>query len=101
MDTIFWFIANFVYSTDQFTNVAADTVLANVLDSDEGATTSVIRGDYTGLLAVEKDFYGVFSAYNEPDLSNFPVGVTYLRNHDFNTKRLFNVRLIMQPNWIK
>ena len=81
---------HFVHSTDQFTNVT-DTVLADVLDSDVGAATSVIIGDYSNLVAIGNDFYGVFSAYNEPDLSNFPVGVVYLRNHDFNTKRLLNI----------
>ena len=80
---------HFVLSTDHFTNIT-DTVLADVLDSAEGATTTVIIGDYSNLVAIGNDFYGVFSAYNEPDLSNFPVGVTYLRNHDFNTKTLLN-----------
>jgi hypothetical protein len=91
---------HFVHSTDHFTNVAADTVLADVLDSAEGATHSVIIGDYCNLISVGNDFYGVFSAYNEPDLSNFPVGVTYLRNHDFNTKRLLNVNnsMVVSPS---
>jgi hypothetical protein len=82
---------HFVNSADHFTNVPADTILADVLDSNESATTTVIIGDYSNLISVRNDFYGVFSAYNEPDLANFPVGVTYLRNHDFNTKRLLNV----------
>jgi len=82
---------HFIHSTDHFTNVAADTVLADVLDSAEGATHSVIIGDYSNLIAILNDFYGVFSAYNEPDLSNFPVGVKYLRNHDFSTKRLLDI----------
>lgn len=90
---------HFVHSTDHFTNIA-DTVLADVLDSEEGATSSVIIGDYSNLVSVGNDFYGVFSAYNEPDLSNFPVGVIYLRNHDFNTKRLLNVNnsTVVQPS---
>jgi hypothetical protein len=48
-------------------------------------------GDYCNLISIEKDFYGVFSAYNEPDLANFPKGVTYLRNHKFSTKELLDL----------
>lgn len=48
-------------------------------------------GDYCNLMSVDKDFYGVFSVYNVPDLANFSQGVTYLRNHDFTAKRLLDV----------
>jgi len=48
-------------------------------------------GDYVHLLAVGKDFYGVFSANNTPDPSNFPNGVVFQRNHDFATRRLLSV----------
>ena len=47
-------------------------------------------GDYTGLTAVGKDFYGVFSANNTPDNANFPQGVTYQRNANFTTNTLLN-----------
>jgi hypothetical protein len=45
-------------------------------------------GDYDHLMAVGKDFYGVFSANNTPDLDNFPNGVKYQRNHDFTARTL-------------
>lgn len=45
-------------------------------------------GDYADLQAVGKDFYGVFSANNTPNLANFPQGVTYQRNANFNTQQL-------------
>jgi hypothetical protein len=48
-------------------------------------------GDYDYLMAVGKDFYGVFSANNTPDESNFPRGVHYQRNHDFKQKVLFDL----------
>jgi hypothetical protein len=48
-------------------------------------------GDYVHLLAVGKDFYGIFSANNTPDVSNFPSGVVFQRNHDFTTRRLLSV----------
>jgi hypothetical protein len=48
-------------------------------------------GDYEHLLAVEKDFYGVFSANNTPRKTNFPNGVKYQRNANFTTRTLLNV----------
>ncbi|MDQ3966699.1 MAG: glycoside hydrolase [Actinomycetota bacterium] len=46
-------------------------------------------GDYVYLMAVERTFYGIFSANNTPDLGNFPNGVSYQRNANFATRRLF------------
>jgi hypothetical protein len=46
-------------------------------------------GDYAGLIAIGKDFYGVFSGNNTPDNANFPAGVTYQRYADFTTHQLF------------
>jgi hypothetical protein len=40
---------------------------------------------------VGRDFYGVFSTANTPDLANFPSGVVFQRKHDFNTRTLFDV----------
>jgi hypothetical protein len=48
-------------------------------------------GDYAHLTAVGSDFYGVFSANNTPRASNFPRGVTYLRNANFATETLLDV----------
>jgi hypothetical protein len=48
-------------------------------------------GDYAGLTSLGKDFYGIFSANNSPDRARFPNGVIYQRNHDFNTRRLFDL----------
>jgi len=47
-------------------------------------------GDYVHLMAVGKDFFGIFSANNTPDLANFPQGVTYQRNANFTTHTLLN-----------
>jgi len=35
-------------------------------------------------VAVGKDFYGIFSAGNTPNQANFPNGIKYQRNADFN-----------------
>jgi hypothetical protein len=45
-------------------------------------------GDYIDMMAVGKDFYGVFCANNTPDRANFPNGVVYQRNADFDTRKL-------------
>jgi hypothetical protein len=53
--------------------------------------TPVMRtylGDYIKLAAVGEDFYGIFSAGNEPVKANFPSGVTYQRNVDWDTQTL-------------
>ena len=47
-------------------------------------------GDYDHLLAVGKDFYGIFSANNTPDPNNFPQGVTFQRNHDCTAQNLLD-----------
>ena len=59
-----------------------DIVLADVpADSPRGKFLPYI-GDYVHLLAVDVDFYGIFSANNQPNPDNFPQGVTYQRYVD-------------------
>ncbi|UFR01025.1 hypothetical protein KBP30_07465 [Streptomyces sp. Go40/10] len=48
-------------------------------------------GDYMRLLAVGRDFYGVFSGNNTPDPANFPEGVTYQRHADFVHHQLLDL----------
>ena len=48
-------------------------------------------GDYDHLMAVGKDFYGIFSANNTPKKANFPNGVVYQRNVNWNTNTLLDV----------
>jgi hypothetical protein len=48
-------------------------------------------GDYAGLVTVGRNFYGIFSANNTPDLANFPNGVKYQRNVNFLTKTLLDL----------
>jgi hypothetical protein len=66
-----------------------DLILANTSASSPVATFLPYLGDYDYILAQGKDFYGIFSASNFPDLANFPQGVTYQRNVNFGTKQLF------------
>jgi hypothetical protein len=48
-------------------------------------------GDYNGLQAHGRDFFGTFATDNTPDLANFPHGVRYQRNVNFATKQLLDL----------
>jgi hypothetical protein len=63
-------------------------VLSDTAANQPVAQFSPYLGDYDCVLAVGKDFYGIFSASNAPVLSNFPNGVQYQRNVDFASGRL-------------
>jgi hypothetical protein len=64
-------------------------------------------GDYAHLMAVGKDFYGIFSANNTPRKKNFPCGVVYQRNANWTTQTLLNVnntspvRVSIDPFFLK
>jgi hypothetical protein len=75
-------------TTDGFAT-KTDTVLARVPDANGSYTLNNPIGDYASLIAVGKDFYGIFSGNNTPDKNNFPNDVTYQRFRDFATKKLF------------
>ncbi|HJP94025.1 MAG TPA: choice-of-anchor D domain-containing protein [Pyrinomonadaceae bacterium] len=75
-------------STDGFASAVTDTILANVPDSIGSYSGPNPIGDYSNLMAVGKNFYGVFSAFNTPVNANFPLGVTYQRNANFGTNQL-------------
>jgi hypothetical protein len=65
-----------------------DTVLATTPAFTPAKTFDPYLGDYDHLVAVGKDFFGIFSANNTPDLNNFPKGVKYQRNANFMTRTL-------------
>lgn len=74
---------------DNFTSIQ-DFVLASVPAMSPAPIFIPYIGDYVHLMAVGRDFYGIFSANNTPDLANFPNGVKYQRNADFATKTLLD-----------
>jgi hypothetical protein len=82
------FVTHFQYSPDG--QNWSDLVLANTPANTPTKTFDPYLGDYCHLLSLGSDFYGIFSAGNEPDLANFPNGVTYQRNHDFNNVKLLD-----------
>lgn len=68
-----------------------DFTLANTPANTPSFRTLPYLGDYIDLMAVGHNFYGVFSANNTPDLTNFPNSVTYQRNADFTTHTLLDM----------
>ena len=69
----------------------SDIVLSNTPDNNPVPAFQPYLGDYCDMMAVGANFYGVFSASNIPDSANFPQGVKYQRNADFNTGQLRNL----------
>jgi len=80
-------VTHFQRTTDGGTTWS-DLILANTPANVPAQTFDPYLGDYDHLLAVGTAFHGIFSANNTPDLANFPCGVTYQRNADFNTHTL-------------
>jgi len=77
-------------TSDAWTTPAEVKVLHQAPANVPVTTGPPYIGDYIRLLAVGKDFYGVFSGNNTPDLRNFPNSVSYLRNANFSTLLLLN-----------
>jgi hypothetical protein len=75
-------------TTNEFATIT-DTILARVPDANGMYTLNNPIGDYASLIAVGKDFYGIFSGNNTPNNANFPSLVTYQRFADFGTNQLF------------
>lgn len=66
-----------------------DLLLCSALNA--GSSGAGPLGDYAHIMAAGKNFYGIFSADNTPDLANFPPApatVIYNRNHNYITKTL-------------
>ena len=63
-----------------------DDILCNCPLMPVSATRGIYLGDYLSLVAVGKDFCGIFSASNFPDVNNFPQGQPiYQRAHNFDS----------------
>jgi hypothetical protein len=75
---------------DAWKTAPTPMVLHTALASDPPRTGLPYLGDYLRLLAVGRDFYGVFSGSNLPDPANFPLGVTYQRNANWTSRTLLN-----------
>lgn len=90
-----------IQSKDKFETLRR-TTLANVPANNPVFDFLPYLGDYNCLVAVGDLFRGVFSASNIPDEDNFPNGVTYQRNADFQNNTLDdgagnNVQISIDP----
>ena len=68
-----------------------DTVLATTPANTPNPTFLPYIGDYVHLMALDRTFYGIFSANNTPDFGNFPQGVTYQREANFSNHTLLDL----------
>ena len=68
-----------------------DMILATTPANQPPQSGLPYLGDYLHLMAIGKDFYGIFSANNTPDPANFPSGVVFQRNHDMASHTLLDV----------
>jgi hypothetical protein len=82
--------SHFETTTDGF-KTKQDSLLATVPGNDPPRQFSPYLGDYVYLLSLKNDFYGIFSTSNAPDKNNFPSGITYQRNVDFDKHKLLGV----------
>ena len=85
---------------DDFATPPIDLVLHQAPDTvgHDPLRNDVPLGDYNQLLAVGRDFYGVFSGNNTPDMANFPHGVKFQRNADFAARKLLAVDNVTEVN---
>ena len=81
---------HFETTTDGFATAPMNFTLANVPDQNGTYAGANPIGDYLHLMAADRDFYGIFSANNTPNMANFPSGVTYQRNANFTTNTLLS-----------
>jgi len=81
----------FEVTTDGWATPVAPAVLHSALASNPVPTFHPYLGDYARVIAIGTAFYGVFSGSNHPDKANFPNGVTYQRNVDWNARQLLDL----------
>jgi hypothetical protein len=74
--------------TDNDWATVNNRILSNTPASAPARVFGPYLGDYIGLMAAGKDFYGAFCANNTPNTANFPQGVTFQRNVNTMTQTL-------------
>jgi len=74
--------------TDNDWGAVNNRILSNTPANTPVRVSGPYLGDYIGLMAAGKDFYGVFAANNTPNTTNFPQGVVFQRNVNLMTQTL-------------
>lgn len=81
----------FEITTDGWATPVTPAVLHSALAATPTADFHPYLGDYARLVTVGDAFYGVFSGSNHPDKANFPNGVTYQRNVNWDAQQLLDL----------
>jgi hypothetical protein len=84
-------VTHFRKSTAADPTIWSDLVLCDHPALKPAKTFDPFLGDYAYLTALGQEYFGIFSASNEPDLAHFPNNVIYQRNHNFTSKKLTNL----------
>jgi hypothetical protein len=84
-------VTHFRKATAASPTVWSDIVLCDHPALKPAKTFDPYLGDYAYMTAVGQEYFGIFSASNEPDMAHFPSGVVYQRNHNFASKTLTNL----------
>jgi hypothetical protein len=77
-------------TADGWASAAVTIVLHTAPSSTPARSFFPYIGDYIRMLAVDDEFYGVFSGNNTPNAANFPSGVTYQRAANWTTQTLLS-----------
>jgi hypothetical protein len=77
-----------------FATTFSDLILASTPANSPTPSFQPYLGDYTRVVAVGRSFFGVFSASNLANRANFPAGVRYQRNANFDTNTLLALDLV-------
>jgi len=78
-------------TTDAFATPAETHVLHRAPFGTPARQFFPYLGDYVRMLAIGRDFHGIFSGSNLPDTAHFPSGVAYQRNANWATQQLLAV----------
>jgi hypothetical protein len=84
-------VTHFRKATAAVPSTWSEMVLCDHPASQPTKTFDPYLGDYAYLTALGQEYFGVFSANNEPDPTHFPNNVIYQRNHNFTSKTLTNL----------
>jgi len=81
----------FEATSDAWQTPVQPTTLHTAVAATPVASFMPYLGDYTRLVSVGKEFFGVFSGSNHADKANFPNGISYQRNVDWNAHTLHDL----------
>ncbi|HXU31869.1 MAG TPA: hypothetical protein VN851_14955 [Thermoanaerobaculia bacterium] len=85
-------------SDDDFASSPPESIFLSDADNNSVAIGGNFLGDYVHLMAVGKDFYGVFSAHNNPNPAFFPEVDELVFQRDHNATQMLSGGNFVQPS---